>query len=166
VDATVKMEFFFCDKYSMQFTEEEAIKIKANVDRILKEEVSVLKENTDEDIALTRCRNRQDVDDMMFDKWALSVWPPEGIAATFIKLYCSDTVVVRAINTETNDYEKFEIGVLEAVEVLEDLQSFLWRSDDDNLLMARNSSNLDENESLYGQIGVENEFTLSEEEQD
>jgi len=130
------MEYFLCGKYVMRFTEEEGAEAKIRVDKILREEVASLEENTAEDLAFLRCRRSQDVDTMMFDKWALSVWPADGRSYMMIKHYCGDLVTVRAINTETEEIETFEIGVLEAVEILEDFQRFLYRSDDDKLLLA------------------------------
>jgi hypothetical protein len=124
------MEFTFCEKYVLRFTEEEAKNVKYKVDRILKEEVSPLQDMTGEDLAFMRCRERQDRDAMSGDKWAMSVWCPDGKSSSFIKLYCNDLVIVRAVNSETDNYEKFEMDVVDAVSVLQDLQSFLCRSDD------------------------------------
>jgi hypothetical protein len=123
------MEYFFCSKYVMRFTEEEGAGAKIRVDNILRNEVSSIAETTAEDLAFERCRRRQDTDAMMFDKWQLSVWPAEGTSYTMIKPYCADVVTVRAINTDTDALDTFEIDVLEAVQILEDLQRFLSRSD-------------------------------------
>ena len=124
------MEFTFCEKYVLRFTEEEAKNVKYKVDRILKEEVSPLQDMTGEDLAFMRCRERQDRDAMSGDKWAMSVWSLDGKSSSFIKLYCNDMVIVRAVNSETDNYEKFDLDVVDAVSVLQDLQSFLCRSDD------------------------------------
>jgi len=145
------MEFTFCNKYVIQFSEEEAEITRRKIERILSKEVSPLEEYTAEDLAMTRCRHRQDTDAMMFDKWVLNIWNLDGnTTTTFTKPYCCDTVMIRALNSETKEFDRFELCVIEALDVIRDIGRFIWRSDDDRLIASRkraaeDSADSDEN---------------------
>ena len=122
------MEFLFLDKYVMRFNEEERLFVSEKLETMFSESVSGRGVVTADHIAGDVEVDDEWRDAMYLDNWILSIYPPEGQSMVFIKCMGESEVMVRAINEHTNAYETMTLDVVEAVEILMELEKFVRRS--------------------------------------
>ena len=112
------MEFTFNSHYTFRFNREDLPQLRLKLKKILNDQVSFFDE-TNPDFLMYHGRRLRDAEDAYAtDSWRFSFFSPEGELMKMDKHICQTTVEVIAFNTSKNCLEKFEIGVVEAVEIL------------------------------------------------
>jgi len=126
------MEFIFRGKYALRFDETEVDYLKGKVESILVLSITPRSEITADHISGDRDITEEWREDMFLDSWILNIYPIAGQTMLFVKCAGEDNVTVRAINIDTEQYEMFDMDVVEAVDILQELCDFIRQSNSQN----------------------------------
>jgi len=122
------MEFIFRGKYALRFDEMEVDYLHEKLEVIFLLSSTPKGEITADHISGDRDIIAEWREDMFLDSWILTIYPRAGQTMLFVKCAGEDNVTVRAINIDTEQYETFEMDVVEAIEILEELSTFVRQS--------------------------------------
>jgi hypothetical protein len=122
------MEFVFRGKYALRIEESEVEDLSQKLDAILSVYATAKIEIMPEHICGDKNIHDDLIDDMFMDSWILTVYPSYGQTMLFVKSAGGINVTVRAINTETGNYDTFDMDVVDTLDVLEELSYFIRRS--------------------------------------
>lgn len=117
------MTFNFNKNYSIEINLEDVSIIRMNLTSIL-DSVSTINHSDETRVSYItgeRDQTKDENETMYHDRWALTIYSLDNERNKFIKQIGESYVNVRAMNTNSKNYEDFTMDVSTAVEVMRDL---------------------------------------------